>query len=160
STKENATIECSYSGNPAPTLTWFHQTDEKPIRSETGITIETKYEHHGKYKSIVTFDREKLIAMSLTTTTLATSSNGKSDITIKPKATGDNYYQQLLNDGFIVKLTYNNEEKGLHKINIVSDVDEVRSNTVDSSSIKTIQNLSTSLMLLSFLTVLYMIQHL
>ncbi|CAF4657010.1 unnamed protein product [Rotaria sp. Silwood1] len=160
STKENATIECSYSGNPAPTLTWFHQTDEKPIKSETGITIETKDEHHGKYKSIVTFDREKLIAMSLTTTTLTTSSNGKSDITIKPKATGDNYYQQLLNDGFIVKLTYNNEEKGLHKINIVSDVDEVRSNTVDSSSIKTIQNLSTSLMLLSFLTVLYMIQHL
>ncbi|CAF5142440.1 unnamed protein product, partial [Rotaria sp. Silwood1] len=88
------------------------------------------------------------------------SSNGKSDITIKPKATGDNYYQQLLNDGFIVKLTYNNDEKGLHKINIVSDIDEVRSNTVDSSSIKTIQNLSTSLMLLSFLTVLYMMQHL
>ncbi|CAF3374778.1 unnamed protein product [Rotaria sp. Silwood1] len=159
STKENATIECSYSGNPAPTLTWFHQTDEKPIRSETGITIETKDEHHGKYKSVVTFDREKLIAIPLTTTTMAPSSNGKSDTTIKPKATGDNYYQQLLTDGFIVKLTYNNEEKGLHKINIVSDVNEVRSNALDSSSIKTIHNLSTSIMFLLFLTILYMIQY-
>ncbi|CAF4870574.1 unnamed protein product, partial [Rotaria sp. Silwood2] len=47
---ENATIECSYSGNPAPTLTWFRQTDEKPIKTETGIAIETKDEH-----SIVAF---------------------------------------------------------------------------------------------------------
>ncbi|CAF2770138.1 unnamed protein product [Rotaria sp. Silwood2] len=161
STKENATIECSYSGNPTPTLTWFRQTDEKLIKTETGITIETKDEYHGKYKSIVIFDREKLISIPLTTTmttTITKSSNGKSDITIKPKPAGDNYYQQLLNDGFIVKLTYNNEERGLRKINILSDVNDVRSNALDSSSTKTIQNLSTFIILLSFLPVLYMIQ--
>ncbi|CAF0776165.1 unnamed protein product [Rotaria sordida] len=163
STKENATIECSYSGNPAPTLTWFRQIDEKPIKPETGITIETKDEHHGKYKSIVIFDREKLISMPSTTTLTTTtikSSNGKSDLINKPKAiAGDNYYQQLLNDGFIVKLTHNDEVKGFHKITIVSDINEVRSTKLDNSSIKTIQNLSTSIILLSFLTVLYMIQY-
>ncbi|CAF4358764.1 unnamed protein product, partial [Rotaria sp. Silwood2] len=140
----------------------FRQTDEKPIKTETGIAIETKDEHHGKYKSIVIFDREKLSSIPLTTTmttTITKSSNGKSDITIKPKLAGDNYYQQLLNDGFIVKLSYNNEEKGLHKISIVSDINDARSNALDSSSTKTIQNLSTSIILLSFLTVLYMIQY-
>ncbi|CAF4285463.1 unnamed protein product, partial [Rotaria sp. Silwood2] len=139
----------------------FRQTDEKPIKTETGIAIETKDEHHGKYKSIVIFDREKLSSIPLTTTmttTITKSSNGKSDITIKPKPAGDNYYQQLLNDGFIVKLTYNNEERGLRKINILSDVNDVRSNALDSSSTKTIQNLSTFIILLSFLPVLYMIQ--
>ncbi|CAF3320290.1 unnamed protein product [Rotaria socialis] len=160
STKENATIECEYSGNPAPILTWFRQSDDKPLKSETGITIETKDEHHGKYKSIVTFDREKLITIPLSTTLSTTTKliNGKPETTTKPKGIGDNYYQQLLSDGFSVKLTYNNEEKGTRKISIVSDVNDARSNSLDNSSTKTIQCLSTAIILLSLLTTLFMIQ--
>jgi hypothetical protein len=157
STKEKSTIECSYSGNPQPKLTWLRQTDEKPITSDLGITIETKDEHHGKYKSIVTFDRDKLVVIPLTTTTK--SPNAPSDTTPQPKVTGDNYYQQLLNGGFTAKLTYNNEDKGSKKINIVGDANQARSKILDNSSTKLIQNLSTSIILFSFSIILYMIQH-
>ncbi|CAM4790446.1 unnamed protein product [Rotaria magnacalcarata] len=160
STKENATIECEYSGNPAPILTWFRESDGKPLKPEAGITIETKDELHGKYKSIVTFDREKLITIPFTTLSTTTKPiDGKPEITEKPKVIGDNYYQQLLSDGFSVKLTYNNEEKGTRKISIVSDVNDARSNSLDNSSTKTIQCLSTTIILLSLLTILFMIQH-
>jgi hypothetical protein len=158
STKEKSTIECSYSGNPAPKLTWLRQTDEKPITSDLGITIETKDEHHGKYKSIVTFERDKLVVIPLTTTTTK-SPSGQQDTTPQPKVTGENYYQQLLNGGFVVKLIHNNEEKGSRKIDIVGDANQARSKTLDNSSIKTIQNLSTSITLFSSLIILYMVQH-
>ncbi|CAF5093182.1 unnamed protein product, partial [Rotaria magnacalcarata] len=95
-------------------------------------------------------------------TTLSTTTkpiDGKPEITEKPKVIGDNYYQQLLSDGFSVKLTYNNEEKGTRKISIVSDVNDARSNSLDNSSTKTIQCLSTTIILLSLLTILFMIQH-
>jgi len=114
SLKEKSTIECSYSGNPQPKLTWLRQTDEKPITTDVGIIMETKDEHHGKYKSIVTFDRDKLIGIPLTTTTTK-SPNEQANTTPQPKTTGDNYYQQLLNGGFIAKLTYNDADKGSKK---------------------------------------------
>jgi hypothetical protein len=158
STRDKSTIECSYSGNPAPKLTWFRQTDDKPIILDAGVTVDTKDEHHGKYKSVVTFDREKLVAMPLTTTTTKAPS-GQGDTTAQPKLAGENYYQQLLNGGFVAKLTYNNEEKGSQKISIVGDANQARSNILDSSTIKPIQNLSTSIILFSFLIILYMIQH-
>ncbi len=72
-----------------------------------------------------------------------------------------NYYQQLLNGGFIAKLTLNNEVEGSKNINIVSNnhANQVRSHLIDNSTTKTIQNLSTSIILLAFLFILYMIQH-
>jgi len=159
SSKEKSTIECSYSGNPQPKLTWLRQTDEKPITSDMGITIETKDEHHGKYRSIVTFDRDKLIAIPLTTTTTTKAPTDQTHTTPQPKTTGDNYYQQLLNGGFMAKLTYNNEDKGTQKISIVGDANQARSKNIDNSTIKPIQNLSPSIILFSFLIILYMIQH-
>lgn len=158
STKEKSTINCTYAGNPQPQLTWLRQTDEKPITSDLGITVETKDEHHGKYTSIVTFDRDKLVNIPITTTTK--SPNAQQDTTPQPKITGENYYQQLLNGGFIAKLTYNHEEKGSRKINIVGDANQARSKALDNSSLKTIQNLSTSIILFSILIILHMIyQH-
>ena len=68
STQDKATIQCSYAGNPQPKLIWLRQTDETPITSDAGITIETKNEHHGRYKTIVTFDRKKSAALPLTAT--------------------------------------------------------------------------------------------
>jgi len=156
STKEKSMIECSYSGNPPPKLTWLRQTDEKPITSDVGITIETKDEHHGKYKSVVTFDRDKLIAIPLSTTTKSPS--GQPDTTAKPLVTGDNYYQQLLNGGFIAKLNYNNEDKGSRKISIVGDANQARSKALDNSSRKLIEYFSTSMILFSSLILLYLIQ--
>jgi hypothetical protein len=157
STKEKSTIECSYSGNPQPKLTWFRQIDEKPINLESGITIETKDEHHGKYKSVVTFDRDKLIATPLSTTTR--SPTGQPNTTAKPLVTGDTYYQQLLNGGFIVKLSHNNEDKFTRKISIVGDANQARSKTLDNSSRKLIEYFSTSMILFSSLILLYLIQH-
>jgi hypothetical protein len=155
STKEKAIIECSYSGNPQPKITWLRQTDEKPITSDPGISIETKDEHHGKYKSIVTFERDKLVAIPLTTTTK--SPNAPTDPTPQIKIKGDNYYQQLLNGGFIARLiTANNEVKGSQKINIVSDANQARANPLNSLAR---QNPSTSMILFSFLIILCMIQH-
>lgn len=169
STIDRTTIECSYSGNPSPTLAWFHQTDERPVKSGpgTGMTIETIDEHHGKYKSILTLEREKLTATPLTTTTTTTTTmtttlktaNGKSDTTAKPKAAAVNYYQQILNDGFIVKIMHNNEEKGTQKINIITDSSELRPKFVNSSPSSTIQYFSTSIIFSSLLTILYMIQN-
>jgi len=155
--KEKATIECSYSGNPQPKLTWYRQSDDKLIVPDTGITIDVKDEHHGKYKSIITFDRDKLVAVPLTTTTTK-SPNGPTDTTSQPKVTGDNYYQQLLNGGFVAKLQNNNEVKDFRKINIVSDANQARTKAADNSTTKTIQNLSTSIILFSLLIILSMIQ--
>ena len=119
------------------------------------LQLNTKDEHHGKYKSIVTFDRDKLVAIPLTTTTKAP--NVQPDTTSASKIKGDNYYQQLLNGGFIAKLIApNNEEKGARKINIVSDLNLAKSGQLNSSAIK---NLSTSIVLFSLLIILYMIQH-
>ena len=159
STKDKATIECSYSGNPTPKLTWYRRVDDKPITSDPSIHIDTKDEHHGKFKSIITFDREKLVAVTpLTTTTKAP--NGQTETGSQPKIQGDNYYQQLLNAGFVAKLfTLNNEQKGVQNIEIVGDANLAGSKSADSSSIKSIQNLSTSIIFISFLIILYMIQH-
>jgi len=59
----------------------------------------------------------------------------------------------------MAKLTYNNEDKGTQKISIVGDATQARSKILDNSTIKPIQNLSTSIILFSFLIILYMIQH-
>jgi hypothetical protein len=98
----------------------------------------------------VTFDRDKLIATPVTTTTKPP--NGLTE----SKVIGDNYYQQLLSGGFIVKLTYNNEDKDIRKISIVSDASQARSTSLDSA---TTQKLSTSIILFSFLISLYVIYH-
>jgi hypothetical protein len=92
-------------------------------------------------------------------TTATKAPNGQTEPVPQAKPAGDNYYQQLLNAGFVVKLTLNNEEKGVQKVNIVPDANQARSNSQDSSTIKSIQNLSTSIIFVSFLIILYMTQH-
>ncbi|CAF4165909.1 unnamed protein product, partial [Adineta steineri] len=132
STRDKSTIVCYYAGNPQPKLLWLRQTDERPVTSDAGVTIEVKDEHHGKYKSAVTFDRQTLTTKE------------------------DNYYEQLLADGFIVRLTNNNNEvRESRKINIVSDANQARTNPLDSLSRATIQNFSTSIILFSFLIIRY-----
>jgi len=39
---ENSTIECSFGGNPTPTITWLRATDNKSLTPEQGIIIEKK----------------------------------------------------------------------------------------------------------------------
>jgi len=111
--------------------------------SDIGITIDIKDEQNGKYKSILTLDRNKLISIPLPTTT---NDQGNTS--------GENYYQQLLNNGFSVKLTVNGNDKGTRLINIVRDVNQVRSKYLDNNSI----TISLSSMLLSFLLILHIIQ--
>ncbi|CAF0955827.1 unnamed protein product [Adineta ricciae] len=128
--KDQSSIECSYNGNPAPQLTWLRQSDQRLVTSDAGITIETKDESKGKYRSIVTFDRNKLTSLPL-----------------PPMKNGsvENYYQYLLNNGFLVKLTVNGNEKGTRAIKIVKDARQVQSK-VSSSSTTTI-SLATMILL-------------
>lgn len=158
SAKDKAHIQCSYAGNPEPQLVWLRQTDEKPVTTGNGITIDVTNEHHGKFKSVITFERDKLIALPLSTTTKAPNGQPASS-TAKPLPAGDNYYQQLLNGGFIAKLSYHNEDKGSRKINIVGDANQARSKVLDNSSRKTFESVSTSLLFLFSFVLLYMIQH-
>ena len=111
--QSNFSINCSYAGNPKPELTWFRQIDDKPLAPASGITVHTIDEHHGKYTSVVTFDRDKLAAVPTSTTPKPPT--GSTDSSAKPLPAGENYYQQLLNGGFIAKITYNNEEKETRK---------------------------------------------
>lgn len=158
STKEKSTIECSYSGNPQPRLSWFRQGDGRFLNSDAGVTVETIDEHHGKYKSIVTFERDKLVAIPLTTTTRAP--NAPVETSTPARVLGDNYYQQLLNGGFVAKLFLNNnEEKGSKKINIFGDATQARANLADSSSVSSIQYRSTSILLVSLTLLFVVIQH-
>ncbi|CAF3532253.1 unnamed protein product [Rotaria sp. Silwood1] len=143
SKKNKSTIECSYSGNPQPALIWIRQIDKKPLTSDNnGITIETKNESFGKYKSIITLDRNKLMLMPIIMKT-----NGQQN------KTEANYYQQLLNDGFLVQLNVNGNDKGKRVIRIVRDVNQIRSFSSNSSTI-----ISFSSMLLSFLLILHIHQ--
>ena len=120
--------------------------------SENGINIETRSDNHGKYTSILTFDRNKLVNTPTTTTTKAPV-----DAPPQPKVVGNDYYEQLLNGGFNVKLTHNNnEEKGSRKITIVGDARQAQSKSVDNSAI---QNLSTSMILFLSLIILHMIEY-
>ena len=158
STKEKSTIECSYSGNPQPRLSWYRQSDGRALNSDLGVTVETVDEHHGKYKSVVSFDRDKLLAIPLTTTTRAP--NAPVETSTPARVLGDNYYQQLLNGGVVAKLFLNsNEEKGSKKITIFGDANQVRANLADSASISSIQCRSTSLLLFSLTLLLVVIQH-
>jgi hypothetical protein len=143
--REISTIECSYSGNPQPRLTWYRQSDRKPITSDFGITIDTKDEYNGKYKSIVTFDRNKLASITTTTTTTT--------ITGQETPSGETYYEQLLNSGFTVRLTTSGQEKATRNINIVRDANQIRSNLLNNSI-----TLLHSSILLSFLLILHIIQ--
>jgi hypothetical protein len=145
SKKEQSTIECSYTGNPQPTLHWLRQKDQKSITPDVGITIETKEEQQpGKYKSIVKFDRNKLLSIPLTTTTFT---NNQGD------TSGENYYQQLLNSGFTVKLTVNGNDKGMRTINIVHDATQARSSLSDGST-----KISLSSILFTFLFIIHLIR--
>ena len=147
-------IECSYAGNPAPKLLWFRQSDGKQIHADVGITIDTKDEHHGKYKSIVTFEREKLVAIPLTTTTKAP--NAGPETSTAAKVTGENFYEQLLNGGFTVKLiSSHNEEKGTKNIRIVNNEQQMRVKTPDSTSSSSRSSSLTSI-LLGFLSMLFL----
>ena len=158
STKEKSTIECSYSGNPQPRLSWYRQGDSRLLNSDPGVTVETIDEHHGKYKSIVTFERDKLVAIPLTTTTRAP--NAPVETSTPARVLGDNYYQQLLNGGFMAKLSLNNnEEKGSKKIVIYGDATQARANVADSSSVSSIQYRSTSILFLSLTLLFVVIQH-
>ncbi|CAF1160503.1 unnamed protein product [Rotaria sordida] len=142
--KNQSIIECSFSGNPQPTLIWFRQTDKKPLLSDNngGIIINIKNESYGKYKSILTLNKNKLISMPITKII-----NGQGN------KTDENYYQQLLNDGFSVQLNVNGIDKGKRIINIVRDVNQIRSLSSNSSMI-----ISFSSMLLSFLLILHIHQ--
>jgi hypothetical protein len=142
--KDQSAIECSYRGNPQPKLTWLRQSDQKPITSDYGVHIDTKDESNGKYKSIVTFDRNRLTSIPLPTTT---STHGQEN------PSGENYYQQLLNKGFLVKLTVNGNEKNSRNINIVRDVNQIRSNSLNNSI-----TYSYSSILFTFLLLLHIIR--
>lgn len=137
---EKSTIDCSYSGNPQPKLTWLRKSDQKPITADMGVTIDIKDENHGKYKSIVTFDRSKLMIIPLT--------NGQQN------QTGENYYQQLLNNGFIVKLAVNGKEKATENIEIVRDAHAIRTKLSNN----TIKQSYLSILLFTFLFILHLIQ--
>jgi hypothetical protein len=121
--KDLSTIECSYSGNPQPRLTWLRRTDQKPITSDHGVTVETKNESHGKYRSVVTFDQNKLTAIPLPP--------------VNNTAPAENYYQYLLNKGFLVKLTVNGNEKATRAIDIVRDASQIRLKASNSSTTAT-----------------------
>lgn len=142
SKKNQSSIECSYSGNPAPVLNWIRQTDKKPLTPDTGITIEVKNESYGKYKSILTFNREKLVSMPLIP---KTTGNGNK--------TEENFYQQMLNDGFIAQLTFSGNEKDKRVITIARDPNQIRSFSSIGSTIY-----SLSPMLLSFLLIVHIHQ--
>lgn len=73
----------------------------------------------------------------------------------------ENYYQELLNSGFIVKLILYNEEKGSKSINITTNNHKVQAqiNLFDNSTTKTVQNLSKFIVLFSFLIIHFMIEH-
>ena len=115
--------------------------------SENGIHIETKAHNHGRYTSMITFDRDILVNTSTTTTTKAPA-----DSTTQSKVIGDNYYEQLLNGGFTVKFTdINNEESISRNITIVRDAKDVQSKSTKNSAI---QNLSTFIILFSALFIL------
>ncbi|CAF0902015.1 unnamed protein product [Adineta steineri] len=135
--KDQSSIECSYRGNPQPKLTWLRQSDQKLLTSDNGITIDIKDEQKGKYRSIVTFDRAKLITIPLLPTN---------------KTSEENYYQQLLNNGFIVKLTVNNNDKGTRLINIVRDASQIQAKFINSST-----TISLSTISLAFLLILHII---
>lgn len=145
SKKEQSSIECSYRGNPPPKLTWLRQSDQKPITSDIGIHIDTKDEHNGKYKSIVTFDRNRLTSNSYPITTTTTTAT-------QEYLSGENYYQQLLNKGFLVKLIVNGNEKNSRNIHIVRDVNQIRANSLNNSIIY-----SYSSILFTFLVLLHII---
>ncbi|UJR09539.1 hypothetical protein I4U23_013776 [Adineta vaga] len=117
--KDQASIECSYNGNPQPRITWLRQSDQKPITSDNGITIENKDESKGKYRSIVAFDRNKLTSIPLPPTN---------------KTSAENYYRYLLNNGFLVKLTVNGNEKGTRVIKIVDDARQAQQRSSNSST--------------------------
>lgn len=141
--KNLSTIECAYSGNPQPNLLWLRQSDKKPITSDVGITVQVKNETNGKYRSIVTFEQQKLINISTISKT-----NGQTN------KSENNYFEQLLNDGFIVQLNVNGNDKGRRLIKIVRDENQIRSLTVNKST--TISY--SSILLLSFLLILHMLQ--
>lgn len=143
--KDQATIECSYSGNPAPTLTWRRQTDQRAINADAGVTIETKDEHHGKYRSIVKFDRAKLLAFASTSPTTAAPGQAETSAV--------NYYQALVNGGFVVQLTVNGNDRGTRVIQIVRNANQIRVNPSDSSA-----SISLSSMLVGLLSVLHMLR--
>lgn len=136
--KEQPTIECAYSGNPRPQLLWLRQTDQKPITSDNGVATSTKEDGNGKYRSIITFERGRLQAIPV-----ITSAAGQEN------PSGENYYQQLLNKGFLIKLTVNGNEKATRIINIVRDANQIRSNSLNHS-----MRISSSATLLLFLFLL------
>jgi hypothetical protein len=148
SSKEQATIECSYGGNPKPTLTWYRASDNKSLIPESGVTVDIIDEQHGKYKSVVKFERDKLIAIP--TTTAQTTTNAQGEIG-SSTSSADNYYQQLLNNGFLVKLTINGVEKDRRSIKIFSDANQARSQTTNRS---TSMKISTCLMLFSLMAMI------
>ena len=158
SSKDKSSVHCSYAGNPAPKLIWLRQSDEKPIMAGNGITIDVIDEHHGKYKSVITFEREKLAAIPSSTTTKSPPGQPSSS-TAKPLPPGDNYYQQLLNGGFIAKLSYHDEDKGSRKIAIVGDANQARSKLSGNSSPSTFERFTTSLLFLFSFVLVYLIQH-
>lgn len=138
--RDQSIIECAYSGNPQPKLLWLRQSDLKPITSDNGITTSTKDDNHGRYRSIVTFDRNRLVSIPVS------SNNGQEN------PSGENYYQQLLNKGFLVKLTVNGNEKATRNINIVRDAKQIRTNALNHSIVN-----SSSSILFVLLTLLHMI---
>lgn len=137
SKQDHGSIECSYSGNPAPTLVWLRRSDRKAITTDQGITVEINNESHGKYKSIVKFDRNRL-----NINPIQTSLN----------ITGENYYQQLLNNGFIVQLLANGKEKTTKNITIVADKSQIQTKFANYSN-----SITHSTILVGFLFILHMV---
>ncbi|UJR34629.1 hypothetical protein I4U23_027406 [Adineta vaga] len=136
--KEEASIECTYAGNPEPTLIWRRKTDKYPLASIPGIRIQIIDEHHGKYKSIVTFNRKILTT---------TSDNKKSNIT------KDTYYQELLTNSFIAELEHNYEVINTRSISIVFIAGQIKEEKYNNLSIKIKHNFHVLIILISFLII-------
>ena len=113
--QESPFVECSFSGNPSPTLIWRRHNDQRIIGPEPGVTIETKDEQNGRYKSILRFNRTKLASMPV-----SSNANGTTD---------ENYYQEFLNGGFIAQLTINNVEKAKQIIRVDRHAGQPRSSS-------------------------------
>ena len=124
-TQQNASITCTYAGNPKPEFVWFRQTDRTPLAEQTGITIKTIDDYRGGYTDVVTFDRDVL--------------------------TTD--YEQLLDDGFVVELKHLDEVQETRTITIIDSSYSTVPPKSCGSSTKTTGDLLCLTILFSFIMI-------
>ncbi|CAF1549941.1 unnamed protein product [Adineta ricciae] len=124
-TQQNASIACTYAGNPKPEFIWFRKTDGTPLAGHTGITINTMDDYRGRYTDVVTFDRD----------VLATD------------------YEQLLDDGFVVELKHLGEVQETRTISIIDNFYSTNAPKSCGSSTNTTRDLLYLTILVSFIMI-------